>query len=858
MDYWGKWQASDNYHRLEHHCMDVAACAEALLMVPAYQRGFLAMGLQEDQLPSWIARLACLAFLHDFGKINPGFQTRTWDQPTHFTHRGHVMEAPVFWGRFWPSLNCESILSWADEPVLEGLLSASWSHHGSPINLHDLPKLRAECFESTHGLDPKALLQVFGGCLRDGFPEAWDENIAPLPNDPSLVHLFAGLVSLADWIGSDTRFFPYEREASPDYAHQARNQARRALAAIGLDITGQRRAHPHLPAFDQVFDFAPNSLQQAMADLPAEPDLVVMEAETGAGKTEAAIQRFLTLYQAGKVDALYFALPTRSAARQIHGRIQRAVDRVFGTDPRLEVVLAVPGYLRMGEAEGSRLPDFTVLWDDSADIQRATRRWAGEHSKRYLAGQIAVGTVDQAMLAALMVKHAHLRRFALTRALLVVDEVHASDAYMGRILKALVTAHRQTGGHVLLMSATLGGWARHDWLSGDHHGPDLERAADVPYPALTTLSPEGREHHSAIARLGAGKTVTLQNLAAMTDAETVARHALAAARAGAKVLVVRNTVAEAMRTQEALETLVLSADDRRLLFTVRDIPSLHHGRFAAEDRRLLDEAVEQTLGKGTRAPGGEVVVGTQTLEQSLDIDADLLITDLCPVDVLLQRLGRLHRHGANPRPAGFDIPRCLLLLPDYPLDDLLEGGINGLGPRGHVYPDLRMLEATRRLAESHGQWVIPSMNRALVEQATHPDALDRIVAEKHDPGWRQHAAEMTGNRSGEISHATHLLIHWDKPYEDQIFPGDEVAIRTRLGEDGWQVDLPEGCVGPFGQVVTRLAIPGHMMRGGERWANAGNLTPQTQRGHDGALMIVFPDRQFRYDRMGLMKVSSES
>ena len=136
------------------------------------------------------------------------------------------------------------------------------------------------------------------------------------------------------------------------------------------------------------------------------------------------------------------------------------------------------------------------------------------------------------------------------------------------------------------------------------------------------------------------------------------------------------------------------------MFRRNGMATLHTGRFAAEDRRLLDAEVEKQLGRD-REDGGCIVVGTQTLEQSLDIDADLLITDLCPMDVLLQRIGRLHRHARKQRPEGYRQPGCIVLLP--PHDDLTPllskkgggGARNGLG--GYVYPDLRILELTRRI-----------------------------------------------------------------------------------------------------------------------------------------------------------------
>ena len=162
------------------------------------------------------------------------------------------------------------------------------------------------------------------------------------------------------------------------------------------------------------------------------------------------------MYAAGLVDGLYFALPTRAAAVQIHGRVEHFVANLFPDGQRPDVVLAVPGY----DAAGG-LPDYAAGYDSSQDGHYDRGRpWAAERPKKFLAAQIAVGTVDQAMLGALKVRNAHLRSSSLARNLLVVDEVHASDVYMGVVLQRLLDAHTGAGGYALLMSATLGSAAR--------------------------------------------------------------------------------------------------------------------------------------------------------------------------------------------------------------------------------------------------------------------------------------------------------------------------------------------------------------------------------------------------------------
>ena len=534
---------------------------------------------------------------------------------------------------------------------------------------------------------------------------------------------------------------------------------------------------------------------------------------------------------------------------QLHDRATSFVGQVFQGDHRPDTVLAVPGYLRAGESAGRRLQDYEVWWEDLPDDATRNRRWAAESAKRYLAAQIAVGTVDQAMMGALRVKHAHMRTACLARNLLVVDEVHASDTYMRRILKALLDAHLGAGGYALLMSATLGSAARRQWLD-DRRDLALGDAVETPYPAVSVAS-TGGESTIAVGGNNPEKTVGVTAEPLMDDFGAVAEQALQAARGGAKVLIVRNTIGYAIATQRAAESA--SGIDSGLLFALGDMPTLHHGRFAAGDRRLLDRAVEAQLGKDRVPGGGAIVIGTQTLEQSLDIDADLLITDLCPADVLLQRIGRLHRHSHHARPAGYETPRCVVLTPDEgDLSPLLQRGPNrnGLGPYGYVYEDLRTLEATRRLIAEFPQWDIPAMNRKLVEGATHPTALEAIVKEMGDE-WGAHANRITGGDLADGLTAQNAIIRRDKSFftdnHDVLFGTAEERIRTRLGDEGLDVELAPPPPSPFdpGQHIDRIALP-------VRWLDGAIVDgPVRPVPFEGGFTFAAGDRSFRYDRRGL-------
>ena len=212
--------------------------------------------------------------------------------------------------------------------------------------------------------------------------------------------------------------------------------------------------------------------------------------------------------------------------------------------------------------------------------------------------------------------------------------------------------------------------------------PTPTDAQDVPYPALTHVDARDTLETREIIGARSKKRVSMNLERLLDEPVEIATRALAAAQSGAKVLVIRNTVTSAQDVFNAL----LGRGGQELTLKVEQNPALHHSRFAVEDRVLLDDAVEEALGKN-RKPGGVVVIGTQTLEQSLDIDADLLISDICPVDVLLQRIGRLHRHERADRSPQFREPSCMVVVPEAGLESGLDGKLpsswaRGIGSRG--------------------------------------------------------------------------------------------------------------------------------------------------------------------------------
>ncbi len=846
------------WHSLVDHMTDVAACFEALCDLPVVRRTMTALA-KRVLTGQDLQRLAVLAFLHDLGKANSGFQSKRWPEPPVGwpPHAGHGLEGLLLFTRadsfprvaeLLPLLPLDEISAWGDAAY--PLLVASLSHHGRPL-LDNGRDVAPSIWQPAPGYDPAVELARMARVVRQLYPAGFATGGHSLPDAPAFGHYFAGLVQLADWLGSDTRFFPYS-EPGEDRSQTAAAHARQAVGAIGLDGQPWRdilEAAP--PSFADAFAVpAPRPMQTALGQ-PDLGQLIIVEAETGSGKTEAALWRFLHLFAAKAIDSLYFALPTRVSASQVHARILRMARRLWPEHPPT-VVRALPGYVAADDASATLLPRFQVLWADFPDEQRAHLRWAAEAPKRFLAAPLAVGTIDQALLGILQTPHAHLRQSLLAKSLLVIDEVHASDPYMTVLLERLLASHLASGGHAVLLSATLGTQARDRYLAIARNPTrptfsvtPLSEAVAVPYPALW----DARGLHR-IAADTRNKTVTWQ-LAELIDEPTrIAEHALAAASDGAKVLVIRNTVPAAVATLRALEALGTRLD---WLFQVSGIATVHHSRFSRDDRPLLDAAIERSLGK-ERQRGPCIVVGTQTLEQSLDIDADYLITDLCPIDVLLQRIGRLHRHARPPdeRPHRFGHPQVCVLSPaPSSLSHYLQRPRHGLGcfPQGGgVYADLRVIEATRRLVATTPVIQIPADNRRLVEAATHLQALSE-VANACGPDWVAHGDVICGETAAQQTMGRLQVIDVTQPFDTVRFDPD-LRVATRLGAQDRIVAFPSGTVGPFGTPLTRLPMRHHLVPAG--------LPPEAQpdaltRDADGLSFILGPI-PYRYSRFGLERL----
>lgn len=814
----------------------------------------------QDLLDAHFDRLAVLAMFHDAGKANLGFQRKVFDGKA--PKAGHIRElSPVLTDEtlaemFFDALP-QGIGTWfTDSMSANSYIFAAFSHHGRPFVIDESKTgnywlAKKEWWYPDGNRNPMQAIAEISAVAEWAFPQAFSSTEVTLPIEPSFHHRFAGLVMLADWIGSHQYWFPIVPTCIAERFEKNSSIIPVLLSSIGLDIEPLRPILRNAgEKFQDRFEFSPLPLQQVIDELnPEDPrsKLIIAESETGSGKTEAALNWFCKLFEAGKVDGMYFALPTRVAARDLYERVNAYVQNWFpDPDSRPVTLLAVPGYAQVDGYQVKQLiPDSNVanLWQEDQETLFRERRWAAEIPKRFLAASIAVGTIDQALLSIIQTPHAHLRSVCLDRSLLVVDEVHASDLYMARLLESLLKHHLGIGGKAMLLSATLGSSTANSFVEAERATgmiPNLQEAITTPYPLVTLFNGE----KLPTSNVGKLKQVKFDiRPFAFSPVDIVEAEIVPALRAGARVLIVMNTVERAVSLFMELERHPSIC--REWLFNCQGEICPHHGRFSPEDRLVLDTTMRERMGKGS-PQGPVVVVGTQTLEQSLDIDADFLVTDLAPADVLLQRVGRLHRHD-RVRPKGYEMERCLVLAPQKGLETALseKGDVSGEYKKvgfGSVYEDLRSLELTLRFLKENPELTIPKDNRLFVEMATHPEALASLVGTK----WSRHRNDLEGHKLAKKIIAGEMICDYDQYFGDAEFFDLDRSVFTRLGVNTLCFSLSEKVMSPFGQELSDIFVPQHLA---PESLNESEMIVEEKGG--GVIVMRCAERRYRYGRYGL-------
>lgn len=632
---------------VEAHCRIVGAVAEELLSrMPEMLCRFFPVGS-----PLAVA-------LHDVGKVFPYFQRMI---------HGVVDYEPAIpqLAKQCPALGDDvphhSEVSWAALRSVLGRKSrlaeiAGWHHGRAPVQ------------------KPKASEEICGGAawqerrielmdlLRDG--QEW-----PTVSTEEELTMLKGLTVVADWIGSGS-LFDDPAEAWEPLIPLAVNEAGFLPYRV---LEGK--------SFSEIFGFQPNAMQKAMAEVVTGPGVYVLEAPMGMGKTEAALFAAYRMMEQGKARGLYFALPTQLTSNKIHERLRPFLEAVLAPDSRQF-------------ADPLLLHSMAWLYATHDEEGPHPSSWF-EQSKCGLLAPFGAGTLDQALMSVINVRHPHVRSFGLASKVIILDEVHSYDAYTGTLLDTLVKHLRALDCTVIILSATLTK-SRLVTILGD------DNLCGEAYPLITAIQ-NGAPTEVALEQDGREAEVLLQVGA---DESAALEEALLRADQGQQVLWIENTVKEAQALYHKVAAFDMDID-----------VGLLHSRFTPSDRQRNETRWTGLYGKASdeRDLRGRILIGTQVLEQSLDIDADFLVTRLCPTDMLFQRMGRLWRHEGTARPAGAR-RECWVLSPS--LDEAYEQP-RVFDPSGAVYSPY-VLARTLEVWEGRKSVSIPADIRPLLE-ATYAD-----------------------------------------------------------------------------------------------------------------------------------------
>ncbi len=694
--------------------------------------------------------VAALVALHDLGKISPGFQQKceawleenglskiakngVWDTAMEDDH-GKVSHAAI--QSFLLKLGC-------DRDSAKFVSTILGAHHGRltpPSDRGYLPPKLISDTASKIAWDAERTKNA--NMILDHF----DAHAAAcvLTDDSPALWWLAGLTSVADWIGSDERFFPPEPTA---LAGDAATRARTALDSIGfLPLVVNRGL-----SFKQVFSFSPNDMQEKALAAITGPGVYVIEAPMGMGKTEAALGAAYQLMVDGKANGIYFALPTQATSNRIHLRMNDFLRRIAPGGDQSSRLIHSNSWLM--HADCGIHPSSTVKQEIPADDARAGRDWFAS-TKRALIAPFGVGTIDQALLGIVAAKHFFVRHFALAGKVVILDEVHSYDLYTGTLIDKLIATLEGLGCTVIVLSATLTGKRRGQIVS--HPGENSD-AAMLSYPLIS-----GRKENVSFVPIAAqppeSRAVKVDFLSS-TDAT---EEAINLAQKGGSILWICNTVGAAQKQYKRVTQLVQGA------FPV----GLIHSRFPFWSREHLEDKWMAHFGKDGTNRSASILISTQVVEQSVDLDADLLITELAPTDMLLQRLGRLWRHERENRP--IDNPRICIIEEDETLERLIQlepkAIVKALGKKAKVYAPYVLLRSLEVWKAQPGKVTIPSQIRNLIE-ATYSDRWEY----EHE-SWQKLFADWFGTDSAKAMIASRNSNIWQLALEDKE------GVQTRLNE----------------------------------------------------------------------------
>lgn len=778
---WAKANQFDNsWHPLVLHLLDVAVSADLILSrEPETSRNRIAsiLGLTWNDARPWILLLiAC----HDLGKACPGFQCK-WKNLSELD-AGKSADIDINHA-FVSQIALAEILcrrGWSDH-LADLVADAVGCHHGSRATPNTINTLSG---------NRRALGKTDWDDVRNDIFESLFRVLKPetTPTKTSLTGpdfmLLAGLTSFADWIGSNENWFPFGTlEECSDL--QAWFEKRRDINAVeALDQIGWQLRTPLATSsktFEQVFPFAPRPLQQVIAETVSTiqaPSILLVEAPMGEGKTEAAFFAHLELQRRLQHRGLYIALPTKATGNAMFKRTLGFL-KSQNIDRQLDLQLLHGGTLLNDAFQKIKV---SGIFDETSGGNVRASEWF-TNKKRALLSEYGVGTIDQALLPILPVRHQFVRLWGVANRVVIFDEIHAYDAYTGTLLIHLLRWLLALGSSVVLLSATLPQSFRRE-LAKVTHGKLPEQEAD--YPRLSVFQQEQvpfQTHFSA----DPDRKINIQVHAISTEPVAIRDALISHLRYGGMALALVNTVQRAQdlyRLFDDGEPLKGKNDNIGKRMDDGTEIYLFHARFPADRRQVREDNALNLFGENGDRTGKRILIATQVAEQSLDLDFDVMATDVAPIDLVLQRAGRLWRHKRTQRPIEKPVLIIAGLLGDSP-DDFGK-------PLwwSSVYREDILLRSWSLLKE--------------LAVITLPDQIDTLVQDVYEervaiPDHLKNRMAVAEVEEGKViahrqqAHAAIIGLpddaSWNDPARFTLYDEDEPGIhktlmaKTRLGED---------------------------------------------------------------------------
>lgn len=783
--FWAKTdRATGAWHPLQLHMIDVAMAADAILAresVSTRQKLAACLGLPWEQARPW---LLLLIGCHDLGKACPGFQLK-WDPAREMIdvmglERGRNVDTAINHA-FVSQLVLADLLielGWKED-LAELVSDAVGCHHGeraSPSKLDNLGGNR----KSVGGSDWREARCDLFHALKETL------GAVAIPTKMTLsgpeFMLLAGLTSFADWIGSNDEWFPF---GTPEDCEDlsAWGATRRKNAERALDTIGWFAREPLLNSaktFSDVFGFAPRPLQDAVAKAVSnaeEPCVLLVEAPMGEGKTEAAFFAHLELQRKLGHRGLYIALPTKATGNAMFSRSLEFL-KGFQEHRDLDLQLLHGATLLNDSFQKLRLQGIHA---EGGDGSVRAGEWF-THKKRALLSEYGVGTIDQALMPILPVRHNFVRLWGLANRVVVFDEIHAYDAYTGTLLINLLRWLLALDSSVILLSATLPPSFRDELAK--IVSSEIP-ASEAPYPRLSIFRQGIVEQVAFEADPARKRSLKLEGISPSLD--HIRDELLMRTANGGMALALVNTVqraqdlyrlfpsSEVLRDQGVAVGCRLADGTEVYLF---------HARFPADNRQVREDLALALFGKSGSREGKKILIATQVAEQSLDLDFDIMITDLAPIDLVLQRAGRLWRHARTSRPS--EIPT------------LLVAGLDGQDPPGlekplwwsAVYREDVLLR-TWALLKQRDSLVLPDdidgMVKAVYEDGVElTDALrERVDAAMMAEDGEEYAYKNLANQAvsiGDPKTAEWKTLSFTKYDEEELGIHASLVAKTRLSD----------------------------------------------------------------------------